>query len=176
MKRIHKSLCVICIVISIIIVYSLTRAPTEGYQGPRTTVQGQLPQPAQASYIPRDSASATTANPLLAKPDYRDWGQALDSFNYFLEIYSPQTAAASFNSENIQSMFINAPYYIQQINAYIQNPEAVPTRDILARGSEAQELANSMRRVGIAGAFMPGWQGPGCVSNANDNLMAIDPQ
>jgi hypothetical protein len=174
MKPIHKTLCVICIVAIITLYYIITRAHSfrEGYQGARTTVQGQVPQPTQASYIPRDSASATTANPLLAKPDYRDWGQARDSFNYFLEIYSPQSADASFNRDDIKSMFLNVPYYLQQIEAYIQNPEATPSRDILERGAEAQELANSMRRVGNAGAWLSSYERPGCISYINDNLMA----
>jgi hypothetical protein len=137
--------------------------------------------------IPRDSASATTGNPQLAKPDYREWANARENLLYFLATYTPAIADAES-----QEMMLNAPRYLQQIEAYIRNPEsriasvlptgenkqsldiladlrddirlpsmdgrqtmpnlasipeAVPSRDLLDRGAEAQVLADRMRLV-----------------------------
>jgi hypothetical protein len=128
----------------------------------------QLPTVSQASYIPRDSASATTTNPQLAKPDYRDWIDARDSFLYFLEIYSPATA-----NEDANAMLRDVPALVKQIDAYILDPEAIPSRELLGRAAEARAVADSMRRVGPADAWSVGWERPGCISYRNDDLMAI---
>ncbi len=138
----------------------------EGYlsYGPVQPVQGELPEVVQASYIPRDVAAATTANPDLAKPEYRDWVDARDSFTYFLEIYSPAAAAESgADPAALQEMLLTAPLYIQQIHEYILKPEAVPSRDLLDRGFEAKQLADAVRRVGPADPYSVGWERPGCI-------------
>ncbi len=142
-----------------------------GYVGPVEPVQGMLPRAKQVSMIPRDSASATTSNPQLAKPDYRDWATARDSFMYFLEVYKPDTAIVSGKQADITAMLMDAPRFIADIEKFILNPEAVPSRDILERGAEAQELANAMRRVGPADPWSLGWERPGNVSACDDNLM-----
>ena len=134
-------------------------------------IQGEFPEALQASYIPRDSAGATTANPDVAKPDYRDWWDARDSFLYFLEIYSPASAAAS--GADVGPMLREAPQSIRTIDAYIQDPEAIPSRALLDRGKEARALADRMRRVGPADPWSVGWERPGCISHRNDDLMAI---
>ena len=133
----------------------------EGFVAPVSPVQGELPAATQVSYIPRDSASATTANPQLAKPDYRDWADARESFQYFLEVYRPGEEA----------MFLEAPVHLRAIEDYILNPESVPSRAILERAKEARRLADSMRRVGAADPWN-GWEQPSCISYGNDDLMA----
>ena len=138
---------------------------------PVQPVQGVLPEALQASMIPRDSASATTSNPQLAKPDYRDWVAAHDSFEYFLDIYTPTTALISGKQHEVTEMLLEAPRYLSLIKGYIRNPEAVPSRDILDRGHEAQALANAMRRVGAADPYLFG-ERPGCISHRDDDLMA----
>lgn len=146
----------------------------EGYVGPVAPLQAAFPVAVQASFIPRDSAAATTANPQLAKPDYRDWTDARDSFNYFLEIYSPATVrqVTDVPRADIDAMFLEAPKYVRQIEDFILNPETTPSRDLLERGFEAQRLANAIRQVGPADPLSVGWERPGCISHVNDNLMA----
>lgn len=147
-------------------------AEGEGYVGPIEPIQGMLPVAKQASMIPKDSASASTSNPQLAKPDYRDWSDARDSFNYFLEIYKPDTAIISGKQGDVTAMLLEAPRYIAAIEKYILNPEAIPSRDLLDRATEAKELANAMRVVGPADPWGIGWEWPGGVLQCNDDLMA----
>ncbi len=150
---------------------------TEGFLiAPIQPKRGELPEATQSSYIPRDSASATTANPELAKPDYRDWVDARDSFTYFLEIYQPATAAESgADLSALQAMFLNAPLYIRRIHEYILNPEAIPSRDILEEGKIARQLADAIRRVGPAdpNPLMGAPLYKGCLTYRNDDLMAF---
>lgn len=169
MKPIQWILLILCIVA----IYKGLK--TEGFLvAPVQPVMGELPEAVQASYIPRDSASATTANPELAKPDYRDWVDARDSFTYFLEIYTPTTAAESgADPAAIQSMFLNAPLYIRRIHEYILKPEAIPSRDILTEAKTARRLADAIRRVGPADPNPMGAPYKGCLSYRNDDLMAF---
>ncbi len=138
-------------------------------------VQAQFPQAAQISMIPRDSASATTANPQLAKPDYRDWIDAREAFTYFLEIYRPATLppVGDPDREAITAMFLAAPLYLKQIETYILKPEAVPSRDLLERAAEARRYANRIRQVVPAEPNTGDWERPGCISHIGDNLMAM---
>lgn len=135
-------------------------------------VQGELPEATQASMIPHASAGASTTNPQLAKPDYRDWVAARDSFQYFLDIYTPDTALISGQQHEVAEMLLEAPRYLSLIKAYIRNPEAIPSRDLLDRGAEAQELADAMRRVGPAEPVGVCLDTPAIVSYRDDNLMA----
>lgn len=135
-------------------------------------VQGELPEVQQASMIPRDSAGASTTNPQLAKPDYRDWVAARESFQYFLDIYTPDAALISGRQHEVTEMLLEAPRYLSLIKGYIRNPEAVPSRDLLDRGAEAQELANAMRRVGPAEPTGVCLDTPALVLYSNDNLMS----
>lgn len=140
MTPIQWILVILCIVGVLAYLWGLRTL--EGFIAPVQPIMGVLPVAKQASMIPRDSASATTGDPQLAKPDYRDWANARENLLYFLEAYRPSLADAE-----AQEMVLNAPRYIQQIEAYIRNPEAVPSRDLLDRGFEAQVLADRMRRV-----------------------------
>jgi hypothetical protein len=169
-------LCILCIAAIMLYVRGL-ESDHEGFLiAPVQPVMGTLPEAIQASYIPRDSASATTANPDLAKPDYRDWVDARDSFTYFLEIYTPETAADSgADPAALRAMFLNAPLYIRRIHEYILNPEAIPSRDILEEAKEARQLADAIRRVGPAdpNPLLGAPLYKGCLSLRNDDLMAI---
>jgi hypothetical protein len=140
MNSIQTILIILCI--AAVLFYVLGLRTLEGFIGPVQPVQGVLPLAKQTSMIPRDSASATTGNPQLAKPDYRDWANARENLLYFLEAYRPSVA-----DPDAQEIVLNAPRYLQQIDAYIRNPEALPSRDLLDRGAEAQVLADRMRRV-----------------------------
>ena len=162
--------------IAAIMLYFRAIQVSEGYQtqGPVQPVMGNLPKILQASYIPKDVASATTSNPDLAKPDYRDWVDARDSFTYFLEIYTPEAAAdSSADPLALKSMLMNAPLYIRRIHEYILKPESIPSRDILEEAKEARQLADAVRRVGPADPYSVGWERPGCISHRNDDLMAV---
>ncbi len=176
MSSIQSILLILCIVAIVAYIVGLLDGGRygrpEGFAAPVSPVQGRLPEALQSSMIPRDSASATTANPQLAKPDYRDWTDARDSFGYFLEIYTPSAAEQSGKSNDIAAMLLEVPKYIAQIEQFILKPEAVPSRDLLERGVEARELADSMRRVGPAEPYGVGWERPGPVSCNDDNLMA----
>jgi hypothetical protein len=140
LTSIQRILLLLCI--AAVMFYVLGVRTLEGFIAPVQPVQGMLPVAKQSSMIPRDSASATTGDPQLAKPDYRDWANARENLLYFLEAYRPAIADAES-----QEMVLNAPRYLQQIEAYIRNPEAVPSRDLLDRGFEAQVLADRMRLV-----------------------------
>ncbi len=172
MSSIQWIFLILCIAVGLLYLMGVrARRDEEGYVGPVEPVQGVLPKAKQGSMIPRDSASATTSNPQLAKPDYRDWATARDSLLYFLEVYKPDTAIVSGKQADITAMLMDAPKFVADIEKFILNPEAVPSRDILDRGAEAQELANAMRRVGPADPWSVGWERPGNVSGCDDNLM-----
>jgi hypothetical protein len=174
MTSIQWMFLILCI--AAIMLYFRALQVTEGYQtqGPVQPVMGNLPKILQASYIPKDVASASTSNPDLAKPDYRDWVDARDSFTYFLEIYTPEAAATSgADPLALKSMLMNAPLYIRRIHEYILKPESIPSRDILEEAKEARQLADAVRRVGPADPYSVGWERPGCISHRNDDLMAV---
>lgn len=146
--------------------FKALKAPVcEGYAGPIQPIYGRLPMAAQTSFIPRDTAAATTVNPQLAKPDYRDFANARQSFRFFLEAYSPEAALGTGKQGTqgeIAAMLLDAPRFLQKIETYILKPEEVPSRDILERAIEAEALANAMRRVGPADPWSVGWERPGC--------------
>jgi hypothetical protein len=172
MTSIQWILLILCIA-AIMLYFRALNSPVEGYRGPVQPVEGELPMAVQASFIPRDSASATTANPELAKPDYREWANARQSFQFFLEAYSPEAAFGSGKGGEVAAMLLDAPRFLQKIETYILKPEEVPSRDILERAVEAEVLANAMRRVGAADPWSVGWERPGCISYRNDDLMAM---
>ena len=132
--------------------------------------QGRVPQPKQISFISADASSATTANPFLAQPDYRDWWMARDSFRYFLDIYSAEKAQKAGITEKANQMLLQAPQALSLIQAYIRNPEAVPTRTILRDARTARTLANEMRRIGPMDASNPNT--PYAEIKKSDNLLA----
>jgi hypothetical protein len=149
MTSIQWILLILCIA-AVLLYWKALESSTEGYIGPVQPVQGQLPKATQISYIPRDSASATTVNPTLAKPDYREWANARQGFQFFLEAYTPEGALGSGKQGEIAAMLLDAPRFLQKIEQFILNPEAIPSRDILERAIEAEALANAMRYVGPA--------------------------
>jgi hypothetical protein len=110
--------------------------------------QAPLPQPKQVSFISADASSSTTANPFLAQPDYRDWWNARDSFRYFLDIYTAEKAKKAQITEKANAMLLQAPQALSLIQAYIRNPESVPSRTILRDARTARILADQMRRIG----------------------------
>jgi hypothetical protein len=137
---------------------------------------GTVPAAKQASMIPADVAGATTVNPDVAKPEFRDWVSAKDSFQYFLDVYSAAAARSTGASQaEIQATLRTAPVDLAAIETYILEPESVPSRDVLARGQVARRLADAMRRVGPMDPHMLGPQEtPSTVVKglANDDLMA----
>jgi hypothetical protein len=169
-----KRIIIIAAVLVIAGVLYYTSRQTEGFKAAIAPIQGQFPAAKQSSFIPSDSATATTANPQLAKPDIRDFVDARDTFQYFLDIYSPASARASGASLSaIDAMLRIAPAAQQAIQRYIEKPELIPSREVLHQAVEARSLADAMRRVGPADAFGVGWPRPGCISYRNDDLMAV---
>lgn len=143
-------------------------------------IQAPFPQIKQASFIPSDSATATTARPGLAKPEMRDYVEAHDSFEYLLAAYNPQAVAAGaagVSMSQLAPVLKQAIAGIPAIRAYIANPESVPSRDILDQAQAARRIADKLRRTGV----MAPWNGmfvsePG-PNDANyycsDNLRAL---
>ncbi len=136
-----------------------------------TPPQAPLPQPKQLSFISSDASSSTTSNPFLAQPDYRDWWNARDSFQYFLDIYTPETAKQAGITEKANAMLLQAPQSLALIRAYIRNPESVPSRTILRDARTARALANAMRRIGPMNSSDPSLSYAG-IKFKNDNLLA----
>jgi hypothetical protein len=123
----------------------LDGATQEGF----AILSGTVPVAKQASFIPGDVAGATTSRPDLAKPEIRDWIDARDSLLYFLEAYDPAVVADSgADPVAVKKMVMEAPVALAKIEAYILDPESVPSRDILETAVEARALADLLRRVG----------------------------
>ncbi len=159
--------CIILWILVGILVFFLMHERVEGLTEPP---QAPLAQPKQVSFISGDASTSTTANPFLAQPDYRDWWEARDSFRYFLDIYTPQKAKLAGVSDKANRMLLQAPQALSLIQAYIRNPDAIPSRTILREGRQARQIANEIRRIGPMqpndfSAFAP-------LRNRNDNLLA----
>ena len=117
----------------------------EGY----IDIQAPFPRIKQASFIPSDSATATTARPELAKPEMRDYVDAHDSFQYLLDAYSPQAVqSAGVKSRDVAEMIKQAILGIDKIKQYVIRPESVPSRDILKQAADSRQLADKLRRAG----------------------------
>jgi hypothetical protein len=137
-------------------------------------IQAELPAATQSSFIPQDSAAATTANPELAKPTITDFVDSRDSFKYFLDIYSPEAAAgAGVGSKAISEMLMKAPRALQKIEEFILRPETIPSAEVIEEAAEARRLADKIRRVGPMDPVDVGWERPGCISYRNDNLLSM---
>lgn len=112
-----------------------------------------LPEPTQVSSISRDVAKATTANPDLAKPDMRDWADARDSLQLFLDAYGMAASQGRLhesdaNPKAVAQMLRIAPLALQDVEYFIAKPESLPDRGILDVAERAKLLANMLRRPG----------------------------
>ncbi len=119
---------------------------------------GTVPEPTQLSSISHDAPKATTANPDLAKPDMRDWADARDSLQLFLDAYGMaahegRIHESDANPKAVAQMLRIAPLALQDVERFIEKPETLPDRGILDVATRARLLANMLRRPGESQAF-----------------------